>query len=258
MLSSDGPVLRPQVIIPAYQAERTVRRVVQLVGLYGLPVLVVDDASSDATALEARAAGARVLTLPINRGKGNALRRGFELALREGHDWVLTLDADGQHLPSEIPHFLEVAGLGHHDLILGNRMGAPAAMPWDRRLTNRFMSWLISRITRRWIPDSQCGFRMISARVLRGVELTADRYEIETELAVKAVWAGFRTASIPVSSIYRRETSFIRPLRDTVRFLLLLRTLRRWRRERIFGRRAGRGGRGEGSRLSAGGGCRER
>lgn len=217
------------VLIPAYQAEATIESLVKAVVKMGLPALVVDDASSDATAVVAQRAGARVLVRPSNGGKGTALRDGWAAVQGDGTPWVLTMDADGQHLPEEIPRFLQARQRSDADLIVGNRMGNPRGMPVDRRLTNRFMSWLISRLTGQKVPDTQCGFRLISDRVLRRIRPTSRRFEIESELVVKAAWAGFQVLSVPVTSIYQRQISFIRPIRDTFRFFLFLWRLRRER-----------------------------
>lgn len=215
------------MVIPAYQAGQTIRPLVQALRDLRLPVLVVDDASSDPTAAEARRAGAEVKVRSSNGGKGAALREGLEEAGGRGFGWVLTMDADGQHLASEIPRFLQARERTGADLIVGDRMQNPKGMPVDRWLTNRFMSWLISRLTGQEIPDTQCGFRLVSAKILRQVELESQRFEIESELVVKAAWAGFRVASVPVTSVYRRHISFIRPIRDTFRFLLFLWRVRR-------------------------------
>ncbi len=213
------------VVIPAYQAARSIHSVVEELRKDGLSVIVVDDASLDATAQEARRAGAQVLVRKTNGGKGTALREGFAEVLAGRTRWVLTLDADGQHLPSDIPRFLDAASDGKVDLLLGNRMENPTGMPLERKWTNRFMSWILSHLIGQNIPDTQCGFRMISREVLEKVTLTSDRFEIDSELVVKAAWAGFRIASIPVGCVYRRQFSFIRPLRDTVRFLRFLRAM---------------------------------
>lgn len=193
----------------------------------GFPVVVVNDASTDATPERARHAGARVLTRSSNGGKGTALREGLALARDEGFDWILTMDADGQHLPSEIPSFLRERDRGGAGLIIGNRMRNPRGMPFDRRVTNRLMSWLISRIVGQEIPDTQCGFRLISRRVLEKVHLTSRRFEVESELVMKSARAGFQIVSVPVASVYRRQISFIRPIRDTFRFARFLWSLRK-------------------------------
>ncbi|MDO8729623.1 MAG: glycosyltransferase family 2 protein [Candidatus Omnitrophota bacterium] len=217
-------------MIPAYQASAAIGRVVADVKKMGLSVIVVDDASNDGTAKAAEAEGARVIRRPANGGKGAALRDGIPAALQMGCDWVLTLDADGQHLVSEIPLFLREAERGGADLLVGNRMGRPRGMPLDRWVTNLIMSRIISKVAGQKVLDTQCGFRMIHCRVMEKVRLTCDRFEVETEMVIRAAWAGFRIASVPVSSVYRRQISFIRPLRDTLRFFLLLSRLRKEKR----------------------------
>ena len=134
---------------------------------------------------------------------------------------MLTLDADGQHLPSEVPQFLE-AREGGAEAVLGNRMGDPQGMSLDRRLANRWMSWIISRMAGQRVPDTQCGFRLVSRRVLDSLPLISERFEIDSELVLRMGWAGVPMRSVPVSSVYRRELSFIRPIRDTFRFVLFL------------------------------------
>ena len=215
------------MVIPAYQAEASIVPLIAEVRQMGLPVIVVDDASNDGTAKAAEAAGATVIRRPVNGGKGAALRDGIPAALQRGCDWVLMLDADGQHLVSEIPLFFREAQRGGADLLIGNRMGRPRGMPLDRWVTNRIMSWIISNVAGQKIPDTQCGFRMVHRRVMEKVQLTCDRFEVETEMVIRTARAGFRIASVPVSSVYRRQISFIRPLRDTVRFFRLLSRFRR-------------------------------
>jgi len=92
-------------------------------------------------------------------------------------------------------------------------------MPLRRRITNRFMSSVISFLAGQSLPDTQCGYRLISTRVLRSVPLTTDKYEIESEVLIEAANAGFKIKSIPIKSIYRGQKSQIRPFRDTMRFL---------------------------------------
>lgn len=221
--------VRRVVVIPAFQAGQTIGRVVQGARTLGFSVIVVDDASRDQTADSAADAGAQVVRLPKNVGKGAALREGFTRALEEGFDGVLTMDSDGQHLPQEISRFIEAASNTGADLIVGNRMADPGGMPWIRQMTNRWMSWLLSKLIQQRVPDSQCGFRLVSRRVLEKVALRCDRFETESELLVRASWAGFQIASVPVTCVYLREISFIRPFRDTLRFLGFLWSIRRSR-----------------------------
>ena len=214
------------VVIPAYQAQATIRPLVQEICRQGLSVIVIDDASTDETSAQARLPGVEIIRRSVNGGKGAALRDGLKKGLEESYEWILTMDADGQHVPSEIPRFLERAEEGGADIVIGNRMANPTGMPWDRRLTNRFMSWILSRMAGQHIPDTQCGFRLISREVLKTIPLNSDHFEIESELVVKAAKSGFKIASVPISSIYLGKTSFIRPIRDTIRFLRFLLTAR--------------------------------
>jgi glycosyltransferase involved in cell wall biosynthesis len=209
-------------LLPAHNEAATIREVLDGVLCHVDRALVVDDGSDDATAAAA-ASVPRVEVLRIARtGKGGALRAGFARAIELGYAWVLTLDSDGQHDPAEIPSFLDVVRGGDVPIVVGSRRGDLATMPWLRRTTNRFMSWLLSRFARQRIPDTQNGFRLIATDVLRQVELTTCHFETESELIVAAARRGFRIGSVPVRTIYRKDGhSHIRKVPDTWRFLKL-------------------------------------
>ena len=206
-------------VIPAHNEARTIASVTIGVKALGHDVLVVDDGSVDATAQLAQAAGAAVVHTRNKSGKGSALRLGFAWALERGYEEVICLDGDGQHNPGDIQAFLECRKAGKAALVNGNRMGNPQGMPLLRRVTNMFMSWLISIVCGQPITDTQCGFRLISADVLKAVELECSDFEIETELLIKASKKGFKIASVPIATIYRDEVSKIKPVRDTLRFI---------------------------------------
>ena len=213
--------MRTVVVIPAYNAEASIGTLVQqLISQH--QVIVVDDGSTDRTAEAAAAAGAAVLRQPRNGGKGAALRRGFAAALERGAEAVVTMDGDGQHDPADLPHLAAAAAASRAGIVLGNRMSSRGTMPRVRWYTNRAMSAMLSRLCRQAIPDSQCGFRWIAREVLERCPLSAERFEIESELLVAASRAGFAIASVPVRSIYDRHTSTIRPWQDTWRFLRFL------------------------------------
>ena len=189
-------------------------------------VIVVDDGSSDATASLARQAGALVVQHEQPRGKGAALNSGCRHARELGFLWALTMDGDGQHAPGDIPALLSAAEKGEATLIVGNRMANPAAMPWLRRLTNRWMSRRLSRLTGRLLPDTQCGFRLFRLDAWSALALHTTHFEIESEMLVKFIAAGHTIEFVPVQTIYKREQSKIHPLLDTVRWL------RWWRQTR--------------------------
>lgn len=212
-------------IIPAYNAERFIGPVVGSVARH-IPadhVIVVDDGSVDGTGEAARRAGARVVRHETNRGKGAAVRTAIDvLRSLPGIDAVVMLDADGQHDPSEIPLFAEEFERGTADLIIGDRMAAAGGMPRLRVFTNRLTSAIVSLRAGQRVPDSQNGYRLVAARLLEKLHLVTSRYEIESEMIIKACHAGGRVASIPVTTIYGSEKSAIHPLRDTARFIRLV------------------------------------
>ncbi|MBI4355215.1 MAG: glycosyltransferase family 2 protein [Candidatus Omnitrophica bacterium] len=209
------------ILIPAHNESRAIGGVVgRLVPRY--QVLVIDDGSQDETAAAARRAGAEVMRLPQNRGKGTALRQGFQAALARGCEAVVVMDGDGQHDPDDLPRMMAAAAATKAGIVVGNRLSARGPMPRLRWYTNRLMSWIVSQVCHQTIPDSQCGFRWIARAVLEGCVLTTDRFEIESELLVAASRAGFAIASVPVRSIYDAgQNSAIRPWQDTWRILRL-------------------------------------
>jgi len=208
------------VVIPAFQAARTIGELVHHIADQGLAAVVVDDGSRDRTAAIASEQGAVVISHLRNQGKGAALRTGFAYALRSQYEGVITMDSDGQHDPTEIPALIQAGEHQHAGLVLGNRMANGAAMPQARRWTNRLMSGIVSFVARQRIPDSQCGFRFIRKEVLQQVPLRAKRFEIETELVIAAAVRRWKIISIPVQSIYQQQQcSHIRPLPDALRFL---------------------------------------
>jgi glycosyltransferase involved in cell wall biosynthesis len=203
--------------IPAYQAAPSVGDVVRG-ALELLPeVLVVDDGSTDGTAEAARRAGARVISFPANRGKGAALNAAFADLFGKGFDGVITLDADGQHLPSEIPKLLAVLGEG--DLILGVRDHLFGDMGAVRRASNRLSSKAISFAAGQRLNDIQTGFRFYSRRLIETVGFPESRFEAESAVVVRAARRGFRVVTVPVHLGFAdgRTTSHYRPLMDSLR-----------------------------------------
>jgi glycosyltransferase involved in cell wall biosynthesis len=207
-------------LVPAYQAAAHLGEV--LLGLRALAapphVLVVDDGSRDATAEVARQFGAQVHSFAANRGKGHALLAGFE-RLRE-FDAVVTLDADGQHPPACLPAFVAAAEAGA-DLVLGTRALTPD-MPLARRIANRFSSTWCSAIAGQPIADSQCGYRLYRREVLRRTPVQASRYEVETEMAVRAARLGFKVAQVEIPTVYGDEVSHLSPTRDVPRIIAMM------------------------------------
>lgn len=207
------------VIIPALNAERTLPPVVVAARTELDPVIVVDDGSHDATGEVAKDAGAVVLRHDVNRGKGGALKTGFAWALENGFDGVITLDADGQHLPREIPKFLRERVTSGADLIIGGRAHHFDEMLPRRRMANRFSAACISFASGRHVTDSQSGFRFYSAHLLRNLKLRTDGFDMESEVIVRAGRRGFGIVTIPIDLgfVDGIATSHYKPLQDTLR-----------------------------------------
>jgi glycosyltransferase involved in cell wall biosynthesis len=211
-------------IIPAYCEEVHVGDVAQRVCAQLDHVVVIDDGSADATATRARESGAEVIVHPQNRGKGEAIKSGLRHWLpRAEVEFIVLLDADGQHLPEEIGRFLAAAAATEVGLFVGTRMNDVRRMPFVRRLANRYMSSRISRLCGQPVPDTQCGYRMLQRTLIPHLLGGSSRFDYETEMLIVASRKGFRIASVPISTVYSDEVSSIRPVRDTIRFFKLLR-----------------------------------
>ena len=204
---------RPVAVVPAYQAQATVGDVVR--GLKGSisRIWVVDDGSSDRTGAVAERAGADVVRLAVNGGKGTAVRAGLARALDSEATHVAFVDADGQHDPADLPRLLQAARSGD-EFVIGSRMGDPDATPAYRYRTNEIGSRILSRMTGLEVEDAQSGYRVVAADVLRRLDLKARGYIIETEILLKAARHIRRFRHVPVRAIYGGPSHY-RPFRDT-------------------------------------------
>jgi len=218
---------RIAAVIPAYQEEKYVSEVARRARAQLQNVLVVDDGSTDATSDRARSAGVDVVVHPQNRGKGESIKTGLHYWLQRGSEYVVLLDADGQHLPEEISRFVEAAASDNQaKIFVGSRMNDTSTMPFVRRIVNRYVSGKISRACGQQIPDTQCGFRMLHRDIIPEVLSGASRFEYETEMLIIASRKGHRVASVPITTVYSDEVSSINPVRDTLRFFKLMRRYR--------------------------------
>jgi glycosyltransferase involved in cell wall biosynthesis len=211
-----GP--RILALIPGYEEGPRIGAVVEAT-LRHLPVLVVDDGSTDDTAATARAAGAEVLRQVPNQGKGAALRTGFRHARDAGYDAVLTLDADGQHDPAEIPRFIAALGAPGvpgasgpvADLVIGRRDFS--AMPPARRIANTLGTAAFSWAVGRHVPDNQSGYRLVSRRLVTAMLDSREAgFEFEIEMIAVCIRSGWTIRWAPISTIYDGAPSHVRPV----------------------------------------------
>jgi len=207
-------------VIPAYDCFSSIGRVVAELRRHVARVVVVDDGSRDGTSRAAADAGAEVHRFEENRGKGAALSEGIRIALEADPAAVLLLDGDGQHDAADAPALLAAWDAGAGDLVVGSRMSRPEAIPAERYWTNRIGSRILSFMTGWEIEDSQSGYRLLSAELLRRMPLASRGYAVESEMLIKAAHRGARLAQVPIRTIYEGGPSHYRPVLDTVRISL--------------------------------------
>lgn len=211
------------ILIPSYNEEKTIAAVVKGAKGMGFDVIVVDDGSSDNTEKAAMNAGAIVIRHRENIGKGASVNDGFDfIKNKTSFDGLIMMDGDGQHDSKDIPKFVSSAEKDGGDIIIGNRMNFARSMPFVRRVTNKFMSSVLSAMCGQHIPDTQCGFRLVRRNVIEGLNLESKKYDFESEMLIKAARKNFKITSVPIEAIYRNESSSINPLKDTFRFSVLL------------------------------------
>lgn len=224
--------LRCCAVVPAYHEEKRIADVVRRIRAHCPDVVVVDDGSGDGTAAAAGAAGAIVVRHAVNQGKGAALNTGFRYAREHGYEVLVTLDADGQHDPDELPKFLEAYRRTGIPVLIGSRMAEVATMPLVRRVTNRIMSGLLSRMMGQYVPDTQCGYRLYRCDILPLVSAGSQRFAAESEVLLRLAQRGVRMDAVRIRTIYGDEKSKIHPGADTVRFFGMLLRFRLEQRKR--------------------------
>jgi glycosyltransferase involved in cell wall biosynthesis len=220
------------VAVPVFNNERTVAEVVRGVLELGLPVLVIDDGSTDGSASSLAGLQVSRIDFPENRGKGMAVRAALAWTRQNNFSHLITLDADGQHDPRDIPRFVEKIGEFPNRLIIGKRRfntDVPGKSRFGRSWSNLWTRIVAGQAT----PDSQSGFRAYPAGLLANMKFFGRRYEFEVEVLARASWAGLQLDWVDVSVRYFQgpeRVSHFKPLRDNFRIsvvysMLVLRRL---------------------------------
>jgi glycosyltransferase involved in cell wall biosynthesis len=207
------------VVVPAFNASEYLPELIRRLKRFVCEehLLIVNDGSTDDTLEILKANNVKYLSFQCNRGKGAALRAGFDYAVRHGYRSVLTLDADLQHLPEEIPRFYALDD--GQRVIIGTRRIKLDMMPPGRWLSNNLTSIIISVFSGQRVRDSQSGFRLIPTSLLQAMPLRMTDYDLESELLFKAGALGCRIVEVPISTVYEGSHSHINPLTDTLRFI---------------------------------------
>ena len=209
------------IVIPALDAEATIGDVVDALerALPDAEILVVDDGSRDRTASIARERGCTVLVHDVNRGKGAALRTGFEAARARGHDIALTVDADGQH-PAEEARRVLFAVEDARALVLGVRALERDGAPRPNVVSNGISNYFLSRFAGRPLRDTQCGLRRYPVGATLALGTRGTGYEFEAEVLLRAIWAGVPVVEQPIRVLYPEDrTTHFRIKRDVVRII---------------------------------------
>ncbi|MFH1121597.1 MAG: DUF2062 domain-containing protein [Bacteroidota bacterium] len=213
------------VIIPTYNNQATLGRVIGDVMAFTSRIIVINDGSTDNTEkLLERFPGLPVLKNEVNRGKGYSLRRAFKFALEKGYDYAVTIDSDGQHLASDLPVFLEKYAQEPDVLIIGSRNMKVDNVPLKSSVGKRFSNFWITVMTGLKMADTQSGYRLYPIRKMAGTRYISRRFEFEVEVIVKAAWEGIKVESVPIEVYYAPEgerVSHYRPFIDFVRISLL-------------------------------------
>ena len=215
------------VVIPVYNEAATIRRVVTACLPEVDHLIVVDDGSEDDSVQQLDGLDIRLLRNPHNMGKAASLRNGFKLALELGADAILSLDGDGQHDPAEIPRLLEAAVSYPNTLIIAARLKESEEAPKLRRFANRFADFWVSWAAGYQVVDSQSGYRLYPAALLRSVRIETSPekgFVYESEILIEAANSNFYSRSVPVNTIYRKDgrDSHYRPWTDTWRIVRMI------------------------------------
>ncbi|MDO4164501.1 MAG: glycosyltransferase family 2 protein [Bacteroides sp.] len=212
------------VIIPTYNNAGTIRQVVADVQRYARDIIVVDDGCTDGTDALLADMTVTVVSYGRNRGKGYALKAGFQKAREMNFDYALTIDADGQHFADDIPAFVEAMNEHPDSLIVGSRNLAVEGMPAQNTFANKFSNFWFRIQTGINLPDTQTGYRLYPLRKMRHLWWMTSRYEAELEMLVYAAWTGIKLLPIPIKVYYppkELRVSHFRPVYDFARISLL-------------------------------------
>lgn len=213
------------VIIPVYNSENHIAAVIRDVLQYTENIIVVDDGSTDNTAEEVKRFDIVMFVgYDKNRGKGYAIKKGFDLALTEGFTHAITLDADGQHKAKDIQALVEKAIDNHSAMIVGSRRFDNPNMPQGNRFANKFSNFWFKVQTGVTLPDTQTGFRLYPIYKMKRMTLLTNRYEAELELLVRCAWRNIKLIPQAIDVYYppfNERLSHFRKGKDFFRISLL-------------------------------------
>lgn len=218
--------LRCCVLIPTYNNEKSLARVIQDVLAYTQQVIVVNDGATDSTPeILKEFPEVEQLHFAKNRGKGSALKAGFKKAMESGYQFAITMDSDGQHFAQDIPVFLNALEreASKNVLYIGARNMKQADVPGKSSFGNKFSNFWFWFETGTWLEDTQCGYRLYPLKEIEKLSLYTPKFEFEIEVIVKAAWQGTLIKNIPIKILYEdvNRVSHFRTVPDFTRISIL-------------------------------------
>ncbi|MBS1667719.1 MAG: DUF2062 domain-containing protein [Bacteroidetes bacterium] len=225
LLANKFKGFRACVIIPTYNNEETLGKVIRDVANYTDDIIVVNDGSTDNTKnIIQTFPFVQCLNHDKNSGKGKAIRNGFQFALSKGYEFAITIDSDGQHFAKDLPKFIEALENNQNAIIIGERDLNQASVPGKSSFGNKFSNFWFKVETGITVEDTQSGFRLYPLLPLKDIQFRTVKYEFEIEVLVRAAWRGVNIKPVPVSVYYppkEERISHFRPFKDTVRISIL-------------------------------------
>lgn len=213
------------VIIPTYNNQATIAKVIADVKEYAEDIIVVNDGSTDSTSeILSKIDGIRLIEYPENKGKGYALKLALKRATEWGFRYAITIDSDGQHYADDIPTFVERIEQVPDSLLIGERNLTADNMPAKNTFANKFSNFWYKVETGKSLADTQSGFRLYPLDKLRNIHFITRRYEFEVEIIVRAAWRGVNVENVPIKVYYapnEERVSHFRPLQDFTRISIL-------------------------------------
>jgi glycosyltransferase involved in cell wall biosynthesis len=212
------------VIIPTYNNDKTLEKVISEVLIICRDIIIVNDGSNDNTShlLDKYSSQISIITHKKNQGKGKSLRDGFEYAIKKGIEYAITIDSDGQHYPEDIKLFSSKIKNSPKSIIVGVRdmkqEGVPKKSSFGNKFSN-FWFWVVTGIS---LSDTQTGFRLYPLQKMKGMRFFTNKFEFEIEVMVRMAWKGIHFKEIPIRVKYDdTRISHFRPLKDFTRISIL-------------------------------------
>ncbi len=231
-IKSTATVQNTAIIIPIYNTENHLEELFERITKF-IPmtqIIVINDASTDNSLDICMQKKCHVISFHRNKGKGAALRAGFQKAISLNFHFAFTIDGDLQHEPESFPLFFEQQNKSQADLIIGCRDFRFSKMPFARICSNKITSFIVSLFIKKKICDSQSGFRLYNLELIRYMKFNTNRYQFETEILLKLAKKNALISSVKIKTIYQDEISYIRHGRDIRNFIKVVLD------ETIFGR----------------------